>query len=141
MKIHWFYRFECDLKKHEPYFEKAGEFFLSKLQVSKNLHLVLVDKKEMTSLNLQFRKKDGETDVLSFESYEEDVLGELVFCPPVIRENSKKHDLPFEDEFVYLILHGILHLLGYEHENDEEKAQKMFELQDKLFEEFLDDTN
>ena len=92
----------------------------------------------MKGLNKKYRKVDKVTDILSFESYEKNVLGELVFCPEFIEQQAKKHGLSFYEEFSYLILHGILHLLGYDHETDEKEAERMFSLQDKLFDEFLD---
>ncbi|MEE6250558.1 MAG: rRNA maturation RNase YbeY [Bdellovibrionota bacterium] len=95
---------------------------------------VFVDEEKIRELNLNFRSKDKATDVLSFAPVEESSLGELVFCIEVIRENAKEHKLSFEQELAYMYLHGVLHLLGFEHETNEEDAKEMFDLQDSIFE-------
>ena len=98
------------------------------------LVLVFVDEQGIRDLNLEFRNKDKPTDVLSFAPVEESCLGELIFCSQVITENAKDHKLSFEAELGYMCLHGILHLLGYEHETNEEEAKEMFRIQDSVFE-------
>lgn len=60
-------------------------------------------------------------------------LGELVFCLSVIKRQAKVHDMTFEHELGYMIIHGILHLLGYDHENGGAQATKMYKLQDQTF--------
>ena len=95
---------------------------------------VFVDEEKIRELNLNFRSKDKATDVLSFAPVEESSLGELVFCIEVIRENAKEHKLSFEQELAYMYLHCVLHLLGFEHETNEEDAKEMFDLQDSIFE-------
>lgn len=60
-------------------------------------------------------------------------LGELVFCLSVIKQQAKVHDMTFEHELGYMIIHGILHLLGYDHENGGAQATKMYKLQDQTF--------
>jgi probable rRNA maturation factor len=119
------------------------------------LVLAFVSSKEMRALNKKYRGKDYATDVLSFEPVDfesfspEPVskprgskprktskarpLGELVFCLSVIKRQAKVHDLTFDQELGYMIIHGILHLLGYEHENSPTEAKKMFKLQDQTF--------
>ncbi|MFK8138677.1 MAG: rRNA maturation RNase YbeY [Bdellovibrionales bacterium] len=95
--------------------------------------LAFVDLESMKDLNHRFRSKNRPTDVLSFASMEETSLGELVFCIEVISENAKDHGLSFNEELGYMCLHGILHLLGFEHESSEEEAKEMFDLQDEIF--------
>ncbi len=135
--IEWIDKTNCSLEC-KPFLEKACTYFFKNLDISKNIVFVLVSKKEIRALNKTYRKKDRLTDVLSFESYEKGVLGELVFCPDVISKQALEHGFLFKEEFIYLMLHGVLHLLGYEHEGGRLETEKMFELQDKLFEEFLD---
>jgi len=99
-------------------------------ELHKSLTIVFVNKREIRKLNRQFRKKNSVTDILSFSSLEEESLGELIICWEVVKASgfSKKNWLN------YLILHGILHLLGFEHEKDKEVAKKMYKLQDDIFE-------
>lgn len=98
-----------------------------------DLVVVFVDRAAMSELNWQYRRKKGPTDVLSFESAEPDSLGELVLCLEVIEENAREHGLHNRQELGYVLLHGVLHLLGYEHEASKEEARKMFRLQDRIY--------
>ncbi|MCB0419367.1 MAG: rRNA maturation RNase YbeY [Bdellovibrionales bacterium] len=96
--------------------------------------IVFMGKEEARQLNLQYRKKDYATDVLSFESFDRSSLGELVLCYDVVERQAKEHNLSFREEAAYLILHGILHLLGFEHENGGAEEEEMMNLQDDIFE-------
>lgn len=98
------------------------------------LILVFVNPEEMTSLNSEFRDKNKVTDVLSFAPVEESSLGELIFCVEQIEIQAKDHDLSYKQELAYMCLHGILHLLGFEHEQGGEEEKIMFGLQDSIFE-------
>lgn len=97
------------------------------------LILVLVSSTEMKKLNSKYRGKDYATDVLSFATDDLNVLGELVLCLDVIKKQSVKHGLSIKEELGYMILHGILHLLGYDHELGPVAAKKMFQIQDDVF--------
>jgi probable rRNA maturation factor len=92
----------------------------------------------MKKLNQQFRGRDYATDVLSFEGQglSDDggaVLGELVLCMPVIKRQAKEHGLSLNEELGYMVLHGILHLLGFDHERTRAEAARMFKVQDEIF--------
>ena len=93
----------------------------------------VVSKSRIKKLNRQFRGKAQVTDVLSFAPVEEGGLGELALCSDRIKEQAKSHGLTFEEEAFYLILHGILHLLGYHHEQGGRRAQEMYQIQDDIF--------
>ncbi len=108
---------------------------ISQKLLGKKITLVFLGRAESAKLNQQFRNKAYPTDVLSFES-PEPFLGELVFCLPVLKEQAKTHEHNLRLEFVYLLIHGILHLLGYEHENSPRQAKKMFAIQDAVFSDF-----
>lgn len=98
----------------------------------KELVVVFVDSGEMKRLNNLYRQKNYATDVLSFEAAEESCVGELVICLPVVRAQSKRTGLSTRGELGYMIVHGVLHLLGHDHEEPAKEA-KMFALQDKLY--------
>jgi len=104
---------------------------------SKELTLVFLDPKEAKANNKQFRGKDYATDVLSFEGMSPDSLGELIMCPQVLQKQAKEHGLKYQEELGYMILHGILHLLGYDHETSPKDAEKMFGVQDEVFAKLL----
>lgn len=89
-------------------------------------------------MNQQFRKRKYATDILSFQSEDPATnLGELVLCPQVLKRQAREHGHSFRAELGYMLIHGVLHLLGYEHEGRTQKARqrarKMFELQDQIF--------
>ena len=110
---------------------------LSAAKAKSELTLVFLDKKPAQKLNAEFRGKDYATDVLSFDSMEPDSLGELVLCPDVLKRQAKEHGLTYQQELGYMLLHGVLHLLGYDHETNEKDAKEMFDLQDAVFERLL----
>ena len=121
------------------FLERALSFYeskITKLNSNKELVLVFVTAKEMKKINHQFRGKNKVTDVLSFSPSEKSSFGELIFCSQQIQLQAKLNSWSYQKELSYMLLHGILHLLGYEHEGDEKKAKKMFRLQDSIFEEF-----
>lgn len=88
---------------------------------------------EMKRMNRQFRGKDYATDVLSFASMDPTSAGELVMCLPVIRRQAKRTGLGERGELGYMIVHGVLHLLGYDHETGADDEAKMFALQDAIY--------
>ena len=98
------------------------------------LTIAFLSQTRMKHLNKVFRKKNKVTDVLSFAPVEKDCVGELALCMDKIRDQAKEHDLTLKEEVAYLILHGLLHLMGYQHENSLKEAQKMYKIQDNLFE-------
>lgn len=98
----------------------------------KELVVVFVNSSEMRKMNRQYREKDYATDVLSFQPAEPSSLGELVLCLPTIRSQAKRTGLSERGELGYMIVHGVLHLLGYDHEEKAGEA-KMFALQDEIY--------
>ncbi len=96
--------------------------------------LVLIGEDEMTELNRQHMGKTGPTDVLSFPI--EDAtpgtpptrspggppieLGDVFIAPAVVHRNADQRGVPFEDELALMVVHGLLHLLGWDHEADED---------------------
>jgi probable rRNA maturation factor len=95
------------------------------------LSLVLVDEPEMAELNGQHRGRDAATDVLSFSLLEGDhaehrsgLLGDVVICLPVAARQAEQGSRSLDEELLHLLVHGILHLVGYDHE-DEEEARRM----------------
>jgi probable rRNA maturation factor len=98
---------------------------------TENLSLAFVDKKEIKKINKKFRKKNKATDVLSFGFSEKGYLGEVVICPEVVAENAKKYGNTFKSETMKVFVHGILHLLGYDHEKSKKQAEEMGKKQEK----------
>ncbi|ELW82168.1 TPA: rRNA maturation RNase YbeY [Acinetobacter nosocomialis] len=93
-----------------------------------------VDLEESHQLNLQYREKDKPTNVLSFPSdIPEEVLpmldalplGDLVICIPVVLQEALEQKKTAQNHFAHLLVHGVLHLLGYDHEISDEDAEEM----------------
>lgn len=96
----------------------------------------LVDELEITQLNSIYRKKDKPTNVLSFPvdlppDVEDDLLGDIVICASVIDQEAKQQHKTYEQHFAHMVIHGCLHLLGYDHVT-EEQANVMEPLEIKL---------
>ncbi len=88
---------------------------------NKEIELIITDENEMREINKTHRNIDKATDVLSFP-YEEmplSPLGSIVICSSFIQEKSKELGHTNDDEFALLFIHGVLHLLGYDHEVDD----------------------
>ncbi|MBK3333257.1 rRNA maturation RNase YbeY [Persephonella atlantica] len=104
------------------------------------LSITLTDNQTIKELNRNWRKKDRPTDVLSFPidekppGYRYRVLGDVVISLPYAKKQAEEIGIPYKDEVVRLLIHGILHLLGYDHETCPAEAKKMFSLQDRIFE-------
>ncbi len=96
-----------------------------------DISVAIITAGEIRKLNKRYRGKDEPTDVLSFEASELDFsLGEIVICLAKIRQNAKKLGFSFEEELARVFIHGLLHLLGYEHENGSKKAKLMEQKQE-----------
>lgn len=88
------------------------------------IDISIVTTKQIHLLNKQYREKDKATDVLSFELQEEKILGELYICPKEVEANAKHFNATIEQEWVDVLVHGILHLLGYDHSDAMFAAQE-----------------
>ena len=103
-----------------------------------DITLRLIDDDEMHQLNQTFRGEDKTTDVLSFNQDIQDpetgrfYLGDILISVPKASNQAEEHAHSLEDEITFLSIHGMLHLLGYDHYTEEEKAI-MWPLQDKIF--------
>jgi probable rRNA maturation factor len=101
------------------------------------ISITLTDNETIREINKEWRNKDKPTDVLSFPQgetigYRYTVLGDVIISLPYAKEQAEKIGHSYKEEIVRLLTHGILHLLGYDHETSEEDAKVMFELQDKI---------
>ena len=105
-----------------------AETALSKEHNAGEVTLRLVDQTEMQSLNRTYRGKDKLTNVLSFP-VEADIrsmhglLGDVVMCPVVIDHEAREQCKERDAHYAHLVIHGVLHLLGFDHIEDEEAAE------------------
>jgi probable rRNA maturation factor len=111
---------------------------LSQAQSKLELTIVFLNQVPAKKLNFSFRQKNYATDVLSFPGDQaQGSLGELILCPQVLKAQAKEHEMSFQAELGYMVIHGVLHLLGFDHEQTEYQAKKMFRLQDQIFDKLL----
>jgi probable rRNA maturation factor len=97
------------------------------------LSVVFVDDAAIRALNLEYRDTDAPTDVLSFAQGDGDAfarpdgaamhLGDVIISVDTARRQSAEYDVPLQDEVAHLLVHGVLHLLGYDHEDPSDDAQ------------------
>lgn len=98
-------------------------------KLKKQISIALVSEQEIKGLNRVYRKKNKITDVLSFNIDSEEMLGEVLICLTQARRQAKIKKNTYQAELRLLTVHGILHLLGYDHEKSlaEEKRQNLAE--------------
>jgi len=88
------------------------------------INLRLLNDKEMRKLNMQFRQKDKTTNVLSFPNDDISVkqtknIGDIAISVEYVKAEAKKEGKTFDDHIVHMLAHGVYHILGYDHENNE----------------------
>lgn len=103
-----------------------------------DLNLLLVDEAEMTELHVKWMDEPGPTDVLSFpmdelqpHSKEVGILGDIVLCPTIAQAQAMDAGHDFERELSILSVHGLLHIVGYDHATAEAERE-MFTLQESI---------
>lgn len=105
-------------------------------KIKGDVEINIVGEKEIKSLNKKYRNKNKVTDVLSF-AWQEDkkiksnFLGQIYICLPQIKRQAKEYNVTIKEEFKRMLIHGLLHLVGYDHQIDKDE-KKMFALQDKI---------
>lgn len=127
---------EIAIPSHD-HFHKWCEAAISPYQQQAELTIRIVDVDEGQQLNATYRHKDYATNVLSFPSELPDelldipLLGDLVICAPVVSKEAKEQGKDLEAHWAHLVTHGCLHLLGFDHEQ-EQQAEEMEALEQQL---------
>lgn len=112
--------------------KKIANAILNYVDLSeKELSISFVEEKESIKLNKKYRGKDYAAEVLSFPLNEENMIGDIVITPSISKERAQENNVSFESRIAYVLSHGILHLKGFTHK-DEDKAFKMEGLEDKI---------
>jgi probable rRNA maturation factor len=120
-------------KINEKLLKKISEKFLaSRRLVKKDVSLALIGDAKMRQLNFKYRQKDKTTDVLSF-SGEDVFLGEILINPAQIKRQAKENKNSFQAELIFILVHGLLHLVGYNDETEKERLKMI-----KIGEEFIE---
>jgi len=128
---------------------RLAAFVLSELRIhaQTDVSILLVDAETITHYHKKFLNLPGPTDVLSFPMDELRVpttgqspplglLGDVVLCPSEIARRAPRNGRTTDQEMAYLLIHGLLHLLGYDHDEPANEAT-MFTLQDRLYADWM----
>ena len=107
------------------------------------LSLVLIGNREMQKLNAGYRRKDYPTDVLSFPvegkvPAEISLLGEVIISVEKAAQQARERARTLEKEMVTLLIHGIVHLLGYDHERSAKDARAMSRVEKRIYRQLCD---
>lgn len=103
------------------------------------IEVSMVSESKIKKINKEYRGKDAVTDVLSFSWVEGgkipgELLGEMYICYPQIKRQAKELFIPHKEEFARMLVHGLLHIVGYDHVREVD-SKKMFKLQEQIVEE------
>ncbi|MEY0233934.1 rRNA maturation RNase YbeY [Providencia manganoxydans] len=120
----------------EALFQRWLEAVLSKFQPQSEVTIRVVDEAESHHLNLIYRGKDKPTNVLSFPfeappEVELPLLGDLIICRQVVEQEALEQQKTAEEHWAHMVVHGCLHLLGYDHIEDDE-AEEMEGLETEI---------
>ncbi|MET4696226.1 rRNA maturation RNase YbeY [Endozoicomonas lisbonensis] len=127
---------DSQLLPSEQDFQHWAEAAVGSHRDEAEISLRIVDTEEGAELNQQWRQKQGPTNVLSFPSelppeLELPLLGDLVVCAPVVEREAGEQNKSLQAHWAHMIVHGTLHLLGYDHIDDSE-AEAMEALETKI---------
>jgi len=132
-------------KTGKKFFTVTTEKIFSIIDIDNiSVNIILTDNEFIQSINKDYRKKNSPTDVISFAyrdnlfpslNVEIEELGDIYISLEKASEQSLDYGVSLKDELKRLLIHGILHLLGYDHEISAEEEKKMSDLEDKIFNE------
>lgn len=114
------------------------EFAAHAVGGSGEVALRIVDEAESKQLNSHFRGREAPTNVLSFGVDPQpgvaaddlpDILGDIVICAPLVSREAREQGKTEHDHWAHLVVHGVLHLVGYDHERGDEEAKDMEDLE------------
>ncbi|HNW15837.1 MAG TPA: rRNA maturation RNase YbeY [bacterium] len=111
------------------------------------ISIVFTGRSEIKEMNREYRNIDRATDVISFAFSEGEgsqfvpfLLGDIFICPEVVADHAEKFGTTFENELIFVVVHGVLHLLGFDH-NRKSDREKMREAEDIVMKELVGNWN
>ncbi|MBP8744448.1 MAG: rRNA maturation RNase YbeY [Syntrophorhabdus sp.] len=120
---------------------KIIENLLASLKLpDRDLSILFVDNKKIRQLNKQYFHKDYPTNVISFsymDGLTSEVIGDIVISIERTREEAESLSVPFYERLFTLIIHGLVHILGYDHTGDKNQARRMRYREKKLLNNFI----
>jgi probable rRNA maturation factor len=131
---------EIDYKEDYSYLNDVINHTFEVLNITNaNMSVILIDDERMHELNKEYRGVDRTTDVLSFALEDNQTiklpireLGDVFVSIPKMKEQAESFNHSEKRELSFLVCHGLLHLLGYDHTKSKEEEEKQFGLQDKI---------
>ena len=139
MKILYTDEMNCCLSYE--FFTLVAESVFSELDMSSNeyeISLLITDDETIRKYNKEYRNKDRATDVLSFPMEDDIILGDVAISFETAKRQSEEAEINIDREVAFLFIHGLLHLLGYDHETSQEDEEEMFALQEKILKKLVD---
>ena len=133
MKILYTDEMNCCLSYE--FFTLVAESVFNELDMSSNeyeISLLITDDETIRKYNKEYRNKDRATDVLSFPMEDDIILGDVAISFETAKRQSEEAEINIDREVAFLFIHGLLHLLGYDHETSQEDEEEMFALQEKI---------
>ncbi|MFP1725586.1 rRNA maturation RNase YbeY [Lonsdalea quercina] len=120
----------------EAHFQRWLDTVLPQFQAESEVTIRIVDEAESHELNHTYRGKDKPTNVLSFPfeappEVELPLLGDLIICRQVVEQEAAEQEKTLEEHWAHMVVHGCLHLLGYDHIEDSE-AEEMESLETEI---------
>jgi probable rRNA maturation factor len=110
------------------------------------ISILLLDDRQISELNQKYLRRNGPTDVISFPQQDgsfpqaqPQVLGDVVISVETARQQALKRQAPFYEEILVLLIHGVLHLLGFDHEKSAQERKKMQAREKELFASLMQD--
>jgi probable rRNA maturation factor len=109
----------------EPWIQRAEEMLAVIGKTDSSATIAFVSDRKIRELNRQFRRIDKATDVLSFPTDEQNELGDIAISVQTAARQARENGLTLNEEIAQLLLHGLLHLVGYDHETDNGEMNKL----------------
>ena len=98
---------------------KDCKLWLSSIfQKNSSITIRIVSEKESESLNYSYRNQKKPTNILSFSLSENPIIGDIILCHPIIKNEAKIYNKKIHSHYAHLLIHGYLHLLGYSHDRE-----------------------
>ncbi len=139
MKVLYTDEVSCGLD--HVFFTHIAEVVFKELDMSNNeyeISLLMTDDKTIQEYNKEYRNKDNATDVLSFPMEDNIMLGDIAISFDTAKRQAEELEISINREVSFLFIHGLLHLLGYDHETSQQDEEEMFTLQEKILKKLID---
>ncbi len=132
---------EHDIEQHSDALILAARAVLSdRPAVAAELSVTFVTDQSIAELNHKYLQRSGPTDVLAFCLGDDPIVGDIYISADTARRNARTYGIPLREELLRLVVHGTLHVLGYDHPEGEARQQSaMFQLQESLVDRLLND--